>query len=102
MKSRLALVSVAAVGVAVGPLATAVPALANTGDVVVYSTEFQQLDVQSNPTGCHQMAPLAHEINNRTDGDIKLYAFPGCVGPVAWTLKPGFGTHVAGIGSYGV
>ncbi|MFI6803326.1 hypothetical protein [Streptosporangium canum] len=100
MKSRLAFAALTAAAVAISPLAAAAPALAASGEVVVYSTELQPLYVYANPNGCQNLPPAAHQMNNRTDADVRLYVYPGCIGPVAWILKPGYGVHTPPIGSF--
>ncbi|AQU70260.1 hypothetical protein [Streptomyces niveus] len=99
---RAVLVSLVA-AVSVLGLAGAAPAAERaTGDVVIYSTELQPLNVLHNPEECHQLSPTAHQISNQTDKPVTMYQFPGCVGPEAWTLKPGFGVHTAGMASFKV
>ncbi|WP_034090794.1 hypothetical protein [Streptacidiphilus albus] len=81
------------------------PAQANTGNVVVFSTELQPLTVYANPHGCHRLSHLAHELNNETSSDIRPFGDPFCHIPAALshssdgTLKAGYGTHVPGAGS---
>ncbi|MGF1430842.1 hypothetical protein [Kitasatospora sp. LaBMicrA B282] len=78
----------------------AVPAQANTGQAVIFSVDYQPLDVRNNPTGCQGLPTTAHVLNNQTDGPLYLYGNPWCVGP-AIALAPGTGAHVpAGIGSF--
>ncbi|MEU1722592.1 hypothetical protein [Nonomuraea sp. NPDC005692] len=100
MKSRLAFAALTAAAVTVSPLAAAAPALAAGGEVVVYTTALQPLFVYANPNGCHNLPPDPHQIYNRTNGDVRLYAFPGCIGPVAWILKPDYGVDTPPIGSF--
>jgi hypothetical protein len=95
-----ALAAAAVVGLA------AAPAHAATGQVVVFSTEVQPLEVHQDPSGCHQLPPLAHVIDNLTDATIKVYADPFCTIPATLPisgigeLPPGYGTHVTGVGSF--
>ncbi|MGS2647758.1 hypothetical protein [Streptosporangium sp. LJ11] len=74
-------------------LGTATAAQAATGQVVVFSTEFQELTTWNDPTGCHTLPLGAHQLNNQTDGDIQVYNDPLCLTPVL-TVKPGYGSHV--------
>ncbi len=84
----------------------AAPAQAATGQVVVFSTEVQPLQVFQDPTGCHRLPPLAHVLDNLTDQQIKVYADPFCTIPATLptsgigVLAPGYGTHVSGVGSF--
>lgn len=79
---------------------TAVPAQAATGDVTVFSTEFQPLAVYHDPTGCIKLPALAHVLVNQSSGDVRIYADPLCLTP-SLTIHPGYGSHVApGSGSF--
>ncbi|MBF9069250.1 hypothetical protein [Streptacidiphilus fuscans] len=92
----------ALVGLAAGP------AQAATGQVVVFSTELQPLDIYQNPTGCQKLPPLSHVVDNLTDSTIRVYADPFCTIPASLpgsgggvgTLAAGYGTHVSGVGSF--
>ncbi|WP_241844602.1 hypothetical protein [Kitasatospora sp. CB01950] len=80
-------------------LGMAAPAPAATrsasGEVVVFSTEAQPLDVYRNPSGCQQLPTIAHVLTNQTDRPVHVYGNPFCVGPSV-TVQPGNGTHVPG------
>ncbi|MFF0393466.1 hypothetical protein ACFYS8_32930 [Kitasatospora sp. NPDC004615] len=80
-------------------LGLAAPAPAATrsanGQVVVFSTELQPLDVYSNPSGCQQLPTAAHVLSNQTDAPVRVYGNPLCLGPSV-TVQPGYGTHVPG------
>ncbi|WP_042421426.1 hypothetical protein [Streptacidiphilus anmyonensis] len=83
------------------------PAQAATGQVVVFSTELQPLDVYQNPTGCVKLPLLAHVLDNLTDQSIRVYADPNCTVPATLpdangvgSLPPNHGSHVTGIGSF--
>lgn len=95
-----ALAAAAAVGLA------AAPAHAATGQVVVFSTEVQPLDVYQDPSGCNRLPALAHVLDNQTDQDIRVYADPFCTIPATLpvsgigVLPAGYGTHVSGVGSF--
>ncbi|WP_285738937.1 hypothetical protein [Kitasatospora phosalacinea] len=93
---RAILVSLVAVGSVLG-LAAPAPAAprAASGDVVVFSTEAQPLDVYRDPAGCQQLPTLAHVLANQTDRPVKVYGNPFCLGPSV-VVQPGYGTHVPG------
>ncbi|MEU3711883.1 hypothetical protein [Streptomyces catenulae] len=83
---------------AAATLGSAVPASATepaSGEVVVFSTEAQPLDVYRDPEGCRQLPTLAHVLANRTDHPVKVYGNPFCVGPSVAVL-PDHGIHVPG------
>ncbi|MFI9274213.1 hypothetical protein ACIGXM_26420 [Kitasatospora sp. NPDC052896] len=88
----------------------AAPAQAATGRVVVFSTELQPLDVYENPQQgtCYKLPPFSHLLDNLTDSTVHVYAAPGCLFPAALngsldgSVKPGFGNHVIGTGSFKV
>ncbi|MGW5348913.1 hypothetical protein ACWERV_00150 [Streptomyces sp. NPDC004031] len=97
----------AALAAAAAVTLTATPAHAATpGQVVVFSTELQPLDVYQNPTGCTRLPALAHVIDNLTPQPIKVYADPFCTIPATLPtsglgiLPPGYGSHVTGAGSF--
>jgi hypothetical protein len=97
---RLAAVLVVAVsGLAISIL-TGVPADAATGDVTVFSTELQPLDVYHDPAGCQKLPLAAHVLINQSAGPVQIYADPFCLTPNL-TIQPGYGSHVApGSGSF--
>ncbi|MCT2585538.1 hypothetical protein [Actinophytocola gossypii] len=73
------------------------PASADTaeaqGEVTVFSTEFQELSVYENPSGC-QVLPLgAHVLVNRTDQPVRIHADPFCATP-SLVVPPAYGSHV--------
>ncbi|NUS37141.1 MAG: hypothetical protein HOQ04_11940 [Pseudarthrobacter sp.] len=79
---------------------TAAPAHAATGQVVLFTVEFQELTTWDDPTGCYQLPIGAHQVNNHTDSDVHIYADPFCMQRVQ-TIKPGYGAHVmAATGSF--
>ncbi|MYV71275.1 hypothetical protein GT043_36185 [Streptomyces sp. SID2131] len=93
MRVRAVLISLVAAGSMLG---TAAPALADAvGEVVVFSTEAQPLDVYRDPAGCQRLPTVAHVLTNRTDKPVKVYGNPFCLGP-SLTVQPGYGTHVPG------
>ncbi|WP_335974406.1 MULTISPECIES: hypothetical protein [Streptomycetaceae] len=102
---RLITTAAALAAAAVVGLASA-PAQAASGQVVVFSTEVQPLDTYQDPSGCQQLPPLAHVLDNLTDAPIKVYADPFCTIPATLpssgigVLAPGYGTHVSGVGSF--
>ncbi|MFC8717937.1 hypothetical protein [Kitasatospora sp. NPDC057198] len=93
---RAILVSLMAAG-SVLALAAPAPAAARSasGDVAVFSTEVQPLDVYHDPAGCQQLPAMAHVLNNLTDRPVKVYGNPFCLGPSV-VVQPGYGTHVPG------
>ncbi|RKE18153.1 hypothetical protein BX266_1436 [Streptomyces sp. TLI_171] len=93
---RAILVSLVAMGSVLGLAAPAPAAVRSaSGDVVVFSTEAQPLDVYRDPAGCQQLPPVAHVLTNQTDRPVKVYGNPFCLGP-ALVVQPGYGTHVPG------
>lgn len=93
MRTRAVLISLVAASAVFG-LAGSAQAAA-TGDVVVFSTEVQPLDVYRDPSGCQQLPTVAHVLNNQTDRPVRVYGNPFCVGPSV-VVQPGHGTHVPG------
>lgn len=97
---RLAAVLVAVVSGLSVSILTGIPAAAATGDVTVFSTELQPLDVYHDPVGCIKLPPAAHVLVNQTSDPVRIYADPFCLLP-GLTIQPGFGSHVApGSGSF--
>ncbi|MFE8935986.1 hypothetical protein ACFYNX_00625 [Streptomyces sp. NPDC007872] len=93
MRVRAVLISLVAAGSMLG---TAAPAPADAvGEVVVFSTEAQPLDVYRDPAGCQRLPTVAHVLTNRTDKPVKVYGNPFCLGP-SLTVQPGYGTRVPG------
>ncbi|WP_034089301.1 hypothetical protein [Streptacidiphilus albus] len=86
----------------------AAPAQAANGQIVLFSTEFQQLKTYQDPVGCQQLPPTAHVLDNLTDQPVMVYADPFCTIPATLpvsglgVLRPGYGSHVTGIGSFSV
>lgn len=75
---------------------------ANAGQVIVFSTEFQQLDTWENPTGCHKLPVAAHVLINQTGKVVRTFSDPLCLFPTL-TVQPGYGAHVMpGTGSFSV
>ncbi|MEU1880802.1 hypothetical protein ABZ470_26145 [Streptosporangium sp. NPDC020072] len=102
MRSRYRTAAVAAVAaMALSLMGTAAPAQAATGQVVVFSSEFQPLTIYTDPTGCHKLPIAAHSVNNQTDTAIKVYADPLCLIQEVATIRPGYGARVQpGTGSF--
>jgi hypothetical protein len=97
---RLAAVLAAVVSGLVVSILTGIPAQATTGDVTVFSTEVQPLDVYHDPVGCVKLPPAAHVLVNQSSGDVEVYLDPLCLTP-SLTVHPGYGSHVApGSGSF--
>ncbi|MFE5791115.1 hypothetical protein ACFQ8C_00925 [Streptomyces sp. NPDC056503] len=98
MRTRAVLMSLVAAGAVLG-LAGPAQAAAS-GDVVVFSTEAQPLDVYRDPAGCQRLPTVAHVLTNQTDGPVRIYGNPFCLGP-SLVVQPGYGTHVpGGLGSF--
>lgn len=76
-----------------GPAQAAPAQDASTGQVVVFSTEFQPLDVYENPEGCHKLPLAGHVLSNMTDKPVKVYGDPFCMTP-SLHVPPGHGSHV--------
>jgi hypothetical protein len=89
--SRLSFLALA--GAALTLMATAVPAQAATGQVVVFSAEFIALDVFTDPSGCHKIPISGHVLNNQTDQTVQIYGDPFCMSP-SLPVQPGYGAHV--------
>jgi len=80
--------------------AAVTPAYAATGEVDVFSTELQPLARYANPHGCYQLPITAHVLMNLTSSPVILYADPFCAGPAVLMVRPSFGSHVVGFGSF--
>jgi hypothetical protein len=88
-----------AAAIVAGSPASADPA-ATTGQVTVFSTEFQELDSWENPVGCQKLPLAAHVLINQTDKPVQTFGDPLCLVPNL-TVQPGYGAHVAaGTGSF--
>ncbi|WP_231493761.1 hypothetical protein [Nocardiopsis sp. CNT312] len=87
----------------VGTLAGTAPASAATGEVVVFTTEFEGLRHYPDPQGCHRLPPSAHVLVNLTDGLVTLHADPFCAGP-GTVVEPDHGWHAppSGLFSFSV
>ncbi|MBB6121226.1 hypothetical protein [Nocardiopsis algeriensis] len=90
---------------AAGTLTGAAPAYAATGEVVVFTTEFENLRHYQNPASgsCHPLPATAHVLVNLTDTDVHLHAGRGCLGPGV-TVAPDRGWHAppSGLFSFSV
>ncbi|MEU5849146.1 hypothetical protein [Saccharopolyspora shandongensis] len=92
--SMLLPASALAMGLSAGSAAAA------NGEVVVFETEAQQLTTYAAPQGCEKLPLAAHVLVNNTDGPVRIYGDPLCMGPSV-TVLPGYGSHVApGSGSF--
>ncbi|MEU1719672.1 hypothetical protein [Nonomuraea sp. NPDC005692] len=100
-RARLALLILALASTTV-PLLAPAPALAATGQVVVFQTEPVPLEIYDDPSGCTRLPLAAHVLNNQTDQPVRVHGDPFCLGPSV-TVRPGYGSHVpAGSGSFSV
>ncbi|MFC3453797.1 hypothetical protein [Amycolatopsis speibonae] len=78
------------------------PAQASAGEVVVFSTEFTQLDTYRNPVGCKKLSITAHVLANQTSSDVVVHGDPLCLTP-GLTVRPGYGSHVQpGSGAFSI
>ncbi|MEU9564017.1 hypothetical protein AB0D16_18590 [Streptomyces sp. NPDC048161] len=75
VRAKAVLVSLVAAGSVLG---LAGGAQSSTGQVMVFSTEQQPLNVYQGPAGCKQLPALAHELSNLTDKPVKVYGDPFC------------------------
>ncbi|WP_026122345.1 DOMON domain-containing protein [Nocardiopsis halotolerans] len=84
-----------------GAVAGAAPASAATGEVVVFTTEFEELRHYPNPPSgsCHQLPATAHVLVNLTDADVSMHAGPGCLGPGV-VVAPDRGWHAPPSGMF--
>ncbi|MDA0567818.1 hypothetical protein LG943_26360 [Streptomonospora sp. S1-112] len=83
-------------------LAAAGTAHAATGEVVVFKTEFEDLDVHENPApGCYSLPGTAHVLINRTDTEVVIHANSLCFGP-GITVQSDRGWHAPPGGLDGV
>lgn len=97
---RLAAVLVAVVSGLTASILNGIPAEAAIGDVTVFSTELQPLDVYHDPVGCRKLPPAAHVLVNQSSDDVRVYLDPFCLTPNL-TVRPGYGSHVVpGSGSF--
>ncbi|MBV2366044.1 hypothetical protein ACFPZ0_21770 [Streptomonospora nanhaiensis] len=75
---------------------------AATGEVVVFKTEVEDLDVHENPApGCYSLPGTAHVLINRTDTDVVIHGNSLCFGP-GITVPPNRGWHAPPGGLDGV
>lgn len=83
----------------------AAPAHAATGEVVVFTTEFEDLVRYTDPVsgGCVRLPATAHVLVNLTDADVSLHAGPWCTGSGV-TVEPDRGWHAppSGLFSFSV
>ncbi|MEV4368579.1 hypothetical protein AB0J71_16025 [Nonomuraea sp. NPDC049637] len=100
-RARLAALTLA-LACATVPLLAPAPALAATGQVVVFQAELVPLEIYDDPSGCTRLPLAAHVLSNQTDRPVRVHGDPFCLGPSV-TIQPGFGSHVpAGSGSFSV
>ncbi|PRY02374.1 hypothetical protein [Allonocardiopsis opalescens] len=81
------------------------PAGASTGEVIVFTTEAEQLVTHRDlPSGsCHRLPATAHVLVNRSDSDLFIHANPSCMGPGV-RVAPDRGWHAppSGLFSFSV
>ena len=100
MRRIASLAAAAAVAVG-GVVAGAAPAQASTGEVVVFTTEFEKLRHYPDPASgsCHRLPETAHVLVNLTDSDVRMHAGPTCFGPGA-EVAPDHGWHAPPSGMF--
>src|SRR5262245_43315376 len=78
------------------------PASANTGAVIVFTSEISPLRVWDDPSGCHAFPVGAPVLFNDTDHSITMYSDPLCLFPLepVSRVAAGKGTHVSPVGSF--
>lgn len=81
------------------------PAHAATGEVVVFTTELEDLVRYQDPASgsCTALPPTAHVLVNLTDTEVSLHPGRSCLGPGV-TVHPDRGWHAppSGMFSYSV
>ncbi|WP_306371008.1 hypothetical protein [Nocardiopsis sp. CC223A] len=79
----------------------AAPAHAATGEVVVFTTEFEDLLRYPDPVSgsCTALPPTAHVLVNLTDAEVSMHAGRGCFGPGA-VVAPDRGWHAPPSGMF--
>ncbi|MFL1431724.1 MULTISPECIES: hypothetical protein [unclassified Nocardiopsis] len=88
-----------------GALLWAAPAHAATGEVVVFTTEFEDLLRYPDPASgsCTALPPAAHVLVNLTDAEVRMHAGRGCLGPgVAVAPDRGWHAPPSGLFSFSV
>lgn len=97
--------SAAAVLALSGVFLGSAPAHAATGEVVVFTTEFEDLVRYEDPASgsCTPLSPTAHVLVNLTDTEVSLHPGRGCFGSGV-TVSPDRGWHAppSGMFSYSV
>lgn len=77
-------------------------AIAATGQVTVFETEFTELTTYEHPGGCYKLPAAAHVLINQTNQPVTIYAGPACITTLL-VVPPGYGAHVAPVsGSFSV
>lgn len=100
-RTRLAALTLVVASTTAQLLAPA-PALAATGQVVVFQLEPIPLEIYNDPSGCMKLPMAAHVLDNQTDKVVRVYGDPFCFGP-SLAVRPGYGSHVQpGSGSFAV
>jgi hypothetical protein len=96
----------AAIAAIAAPLLVGSPAhaaqSAAKGNVEVFSTEFEKVQVYEHPAGCNKLPLTAHVLINNTDAPVGTYVDPYCL-IRTMTVEPGYGAHVpSATGSFAV
>lgn len=89
--------------VAVTLLVSAGPAQAATGEVIVFTTEFEELTTYQDPASgsCRPLPPTAHVVINRTDADVFIHAGRTCFVPGV-PVAPDHGWHAPPSGMFSI
>ncbi|WP_243787942.1 hypothetical protein [Saccharopolyspora gloriosae] len=93
------LLAVTAAALTVG-FPTAAASAADTGQVLIFSTELEPVATYDSSSGCEKAPATAHVLINDTDDPVRIYADPFCVTP-SLVIAPGHGAHIPpGTGSF--
>jgi hypothetical protein len=99
VRSTVGAVAAAAAAVVLG----AGPVHAATGDVIVFTTEFEEITTYQDPGSgsCTRLPATAHVVINRTDSDVFIHGGPFCSGPGA-LVAPEHGWHAPPSGFFSI
>ncbi|KOX12398.1 hypothetical protein [Nocardiopsis sp. NRRL B-16309] len=82
-------------------LVSAVPAQAATGEIVVFTTELEEVTTYQDPESgsCRHLPLTAHVVINQTDSDVFIHANAFCFGPGV-LVAPDRGWHAPPSGMF--
>ncbi|ASU82555.1 hypothetical protein CDO52_06945 [Nocardiopsis gilva YIM 90087] len=88
---------------AVTVLISAGPVHAATGEIIVFTTEFEEITVYQDPASgsCRRLPATAHTVINRTDADVFIHAGTSCFGPGV-QVAPDRGWHAPPSGMFSI